>query len=187
MTKVKEELIAKTQPTADEPTNDQPVNYITLPGSAFFDQDLGDVVYNKLMKAPVKDYQVLLRLSKLGKTINDIAHELAGKRDEIAKEVGLSEYVDWTKEMTPEVMSSEEYQNKSKEFWQKLQDEVFTKTYSLEPLWPLTLDLTNPDGHAKSFLEWANLSADDVMRLEESGIVTIISPEDESLSSNEAK
>lgn len=67
--------------------------YITLPGSAFFDQELGDVVYNKLMKAPVKDYQVLLRLSKLGKTINDIAHDLATKRDEIAKEVGLEEYI----------------------------------------------------------------------------------------------
>lgn len=153
---------------------DQPVNYITLPGSAFFDQELGDVVYNKLMKAPVKDVQVLLWLSKLWKTINDIAHELAGKRDEIAKEVGLNEYVDWTKEMTPEVMSSEEYQNKSKEFGQKLQKAVFDKPYSLEPLWPLTLDLTNPDWHAKSFIENSNLSADDVMKLTESGIIILI-------------
>ena len=159
-------------------SNDVTPVYITLPGSAFFDQELGDVVYNKLMKAPVKDYQVLLRLSKLGKTINDIAHDLATKRDEIAKEVGLEEYINWTKEMTPEVMSSADYQEKSKKFGEILQEKVFGEQISLEPLGALILDLTNPDGHAKSFLEWANLSADDVMRLEESGIVKILYPEE---------
>ena len=46
---------------------------IVLPGNAFFDQELWTVIFDKLMKAPVKDYQVLLRLSKLGKTINEIS------------------------------------------------------------------------------------------------------------------
>ena len=59
---------------------------IILPGTAFFDQELGDIIFNKLMKAPVKDYQVLLRLSKLGKTINDISHKLAALRDAISKD-----------------------------------------------------------------------------------------------------
>lgn len=61
-------------------------SYINLAGSVFFDQDLGDIIYNKLMKAPVKDYQILLRLSKLGQTINTISQDLAKERDEIAKE-----------------------------------------------------------------------------------------------------
>ena len=148
--------------------------YITLPGSAFFDQELWSVVFDKLMKAPVKDYQVLLRLSKLWKTINDIAHDLATKREEIAKEVGL----DPLAPMTPETMSSAEYQEKAKKFGELLQERVFNEEYSLEPLGSLILDLTNPDGHAKSFLEWANLSAEDVMKLEESGIVKIIYPEE---------
>ena len=67
--------------------------YITLPGSAFFDQELGDVIYNKLMKAPVKDYQVLLWLSKLGSTVNNIAKELVVERDKIAEEVGFDKSV----------------------------------------------------------------------------------------------
>ena len=149
-------------------------SYITLPGSAFFDQELWEVIFDKLMKAPVKDYQVLLWLSKLGKTINDIAHDLATKRDEIAKEVEL----DPTAPMTPETMSSADYQEKAKKFGELLQERVFNEEYSLEPLGSLILDLTNPDGHAKSFLEWSNLSADDIMKLEWSGIVKIIWPEE---------
>lgn len=93
------------------------------------------------MKAPVKDYQVLLWLSKLGKTINDIAHSLAEKRDEIAKEVEL----DPTAPMTPETMSSADYQEKAKKFGELLQERVFNEEYSLEPLGSLILDLTNPD------------------------------------------
>lgn len=154
-------------------SNDVTPTYITLPWSAFFDQELWQVVFEKLMKAPVKDYQVLLWLSKLGKTINDIAHDLATKRDEIAKEVDL----DPTAPMTPELIQSAEYQEKTKKFGELLQERVFNEEYSLEPLWALILDLTNPDGHAKSFLEGAWLSAEDVMKLEESGIIKIIYPE----------
>lgn len=155
-----------------------PSPFITLPGSAFFDQELWEVVFNKLMKAPVKDYQVLLRLSKLWRTINDIAHELATKRDELAKEAGLEEYLNPEKTLTPEELNSQSYQEKSKKFWELLQANVFEKTFSLEPLGTLTLDLTNPDGHAKAFLEGSSLSADDVMKLEESGIVKIVYPAD---------
>lgn len=159
-------------------TSPSPSPYITLPGSAFFDQELWEVVFNKLMKAPVKDYQVLLRLSKLWRTINDIAHELATKRDELAKEAGLEEYLDPSHTLTPEELNNADYQEKSKKFGELLQANIFEKEYSLEPLGTLTLDLTNPDGHAKAFLEWSNLSADDVMKLEESGIVKIVYPAD---------
>jgi hypothetical protein len=41
----------------------------------------------------------------------------------------------------------------------------------------LTLDLTNPDGHAKAFLEGSNLSADDVDMLNSLGIVKVIYPD----------
>lgn len=158
---------------------DTATSYITLPWSAFFDQELWTVIFDKLMKAPVKDYQVLLRLSKLWKTINDIARSLATKRDELAKEAGLEEYLDPAHQLTPEEMSSAEYQEKSKKFWTLLQENIFEKEFSLEPLWPLTLDLTEPDWHAKNFLEGANLSADDVMKLDESNIVHIIYPTNE--------
>lgn len=154
--------------------------YITLPWSAFFDQELGEVVFNKLMKAPVKDYQILLRLSKLWKTINDIAKDLSVKRDEIAKEAGVDMYLKPDTALTPETMSSEEYQTKAKKFWELLQKKIFDKEFSLEPLWSLTLDLTNPDWHARSFLEWSSLSADDIMKLEESWIVKVIYPADDS-------
>jgi hypothetical protein len=55
--------------------------------------------------------------------------------------------------MTPEVMSSADYQEKSKKFGEILQEKVFGEQISLEPLGALILDLTNPDGHARSFLE----------------------------------
>ena len=152
-------------------------NYITLPWSAFFDQELWEVVFNKLMKAPVKDYQILLRLSKLWKTVNDIAKDLSVKRDELAKEAGVDMYLKPENALTPEMMSSAEYQEKAKKFGTLLQEKIFDKEFSLEPLWSLTLDLTNPDGHAKSFLEWSSLSADDIMKLEESWIVKVIYPE----------
>ncbi len=41
----------------------------------------------------------------------------------------------------------------------------------------MTLDLTNPDGHAKAFLEGSNLSADDIDMLNGLGIVKVIYPE----------
>lgn len=167
-------MAKKTKDTSVSPV------YITLPWSAFFDQELGEVVFNKLMKAPVKDYQILLRLSKLWKTINDIAKDLSVKRDEIAKEAGVDMYLKPDTALTPETMSSEEYQTKAKKFGELLQEKIFDKEFSLEPLWSLTLDLTNPDGHARSFLEWSNLSADDIMKLEESWIVKVIYPADDS-------
>ena len=67
---------------SDHSTPVQP--FIILPASAFFDQELGDVIFNKLMKAPVKDYQVLLRLSKLGSTINNVSKELVKIRNRLA-------------------------------------------------------------------------------------------------------
>jgi len=156
-----------------------PSKYITLPWSAFFDQELGDVIYNKLMKAPVKDYQVLLWLSKLWQTINEISKDLVTKRDELAKEAGVLKYLNPETPLTPEELNSAEYQEKAKAFWQLLQEKLFNTQHSLEPLGTLILDLTNPDGHAKAFLEWASLSADDIMKLEESGIVKIIWPEED--------
>lgn len=89
--------------------------YITLPGSAFFDQELGDVIYNKLMKAPVKDLQVLLWLSKLGSTVNNIAKNLVVERDKIAEEVGFDKSV-LQGALTPEMLNSADYQEKSKKF-----------------------------------------------------------------------
>lgn len=100
-------------------------------------------------------------------------------RDSIAEKYELTEYLNWTKQFTPETMNDPDYQSKSKAFSEELSKEVFEKTIDLAPLWPLTLDLSSPDGHAKSFLEGANLSADDVMKLEESGIVHIIYPVEE--------
>lgn len=164
---------------ADATVAPQKAAYITLPWSAFFDQELWAVVYDKLMKAPVKDYQVLLRLSKLWKSVNEIASQLAVERDEIAKECNLEQYLNPETSLTPEMMSSAEYQEKAKKFGALLQERIFDRQFSLEPLWSLTLDLTSPDWHAKSFLEWANLSADDVMKLEESWIVKIIYPANE--------
>ena len=148
-------------------------SYINLAGSVFFDQDLGDIIYNKLMKAPVKDYQILLRLSKLGQTINTISQDLAKERDEIAKECWLEEFLKPDTALTPETLNDATYQEKSKKFWEMLQEKVFNKTYSLEPLWTLVLDLNNPDGHAKAFLEWSTLSADDIVKLSWLGILTL--------------
>ena len=153
--------------------------HISLPWSAFFDQELWDVIFNKLMKAPVKDYQVLLRLTKLGNTVNQISHELSKVRDEAAKEAGLWEFLSATTQLTPETLNNADYQEKSKKFSELLQDRIFSKTIDLAPLWSLTLDLTNPDGHAKSFLENSNLSADDVDMLDKFGIVKIIYPTNE--------
>lgn len=89
---------------------------IILPGTAFFDQELGDVIFNKLMKAPVKDYQVLLRLSKLGKTINDISHKLAALRDAISKDCELDQLAASETALTPEMLNSPDYQAKSQAF-----------------------------------------------------------------------
>lgn len=114
------------------------------------------------MKAPVKDYQVLLRLSKLGKTINDISHKLAFLRDAISKDCELDELAKQETALTPETLNSPEYQAKSMAFGAMIQGYIFSKKISLAPLGTLTLDLTNPDGHAKAFLEGSNLSADDV-------------------------
>ena len=166
-TKVSE---AETNTNAEANTN---TNYINLAGSVFFDQDLGDIIYNKLMKAPVKDYQILLRLSKLGQTINKISQDLAKERDEIAKECGLEEFLKPDTALTPETLNDATYQEKSKKFWEMLQEKVFSKTYSLEPLGTLVLDLNNPDGHAKAFLEWSTLSADDIVKLSWLGILTL--------------
>ena len=150
---------------------------IILPGNAFFDQELWDVIFNKLMKAPVKDYQVLLRLSKLGKTINDISHKLALLRDAISKDCELDELAKQETALTPETLNSPEYQAKSMAFGAMIQGYIFSKKISLAPLWTLTLDLTNPDGHAKAFLEGSNLSADDIDMLNGLGIVKVIYPD----------
>lgn len=125
------------------------------------------------MKAPVKDYQILLRLSKLGQTINTISHDLAKKRDEIAKECGLEEFLNPNASLTPETLNSPEYQEKSKKFGETLQNSIFNNQYSLEPLGTLILDLNSPDGHAKAFLEGSTLSADDIMKLSEMKILTL--------------
>lgn len=150
---------------------------IILPGNAFFDQELWTVIFDKLMKAPVKDYQVLLRLSKLWKTINDISHKLALLRDAISKDCELDELAKQETALTPETLNSPEYQAKSMAFGAMIQGYIFSKKISLAPLWTLTLDLTNPDGHAKAFLEGSNLSADDIDMLNGLGIVKVIYPD----------
>lgn len=150
---------------------------IILPGNAFFDQELWTVIFDKLMKAPVKDYQVLLRLSKLWKTINDISHKLALLRDAISKDCELDEFAKQETALTPETLNSPEYQAKSMAFGAMIQGYIFSKRISLAPLGTLTLDLTNPDGHAKAFLEGSNLSADDIDMLNGLGIVKVIYPE----------
>ncbi len=150
---------------------------IILPGNAFFDQELWTVIFDKLMKAPVKDYQVLLRLSKLWKTINDISHKLALLRDAISKDCELDELAKQETALTPETLNSPEYQAKSMAFGAMIQGYIFSKRISLAPLWTLTLDLTNPDGHARAVLEGSNLSADDIDMLNGLGIVRVIYPD----------
>lgn len=162
-------------PFVDETTSAFP--NIVLPGNAFFDQELWTVIFDKLMKAPVKDYQVLLRLSKLWKTINDISHKLALLRDAISKDCELDELAKQETALTPETLNSPEYQAKSMAFGAMIQRYIFSKRISLAPLGTLTLDLTNPDGHAKAFIEGSNLSADDIDMLNGLGIVKVIYPE----------
>lgn len=160
-------------------TDDTLTTAITLPGNAFFDQELWDVIFNKLMKAPVKDYQVLLRLSKLWKTINDISKKLSVLRDALAKDCELDEYLNASAPLTAEQLNDPTYQEKSMAFGKLIQEHIFSKYISLAPLWILTLDLSNPDGHARSFLEGSNLSADDVDMLDKLWIVHIVYPETE--------
>ena len=165
---------------SDHSTPVQP--FIILPASAFFDQELGDVIFNKLMKAPVKDYQVLLRLSKLGSTINNVSKELVKIRNRLATIAWFTE-TDFTA-LTPEALSDENYQQKSQTFWELINKYIFSKAIILEPLWSLHLDLNNPDGHAKAFLEGAWLSADDLDKLQTFDIVHIsyeenLSPKEE--------
>ena len=62
-------------------------------------------------------------------------------------------------------------------FGAMIQGYIFSKRISLAPLGTLTLDLTNPDGHARAFLEGSNLSADDIDMLNGLGIVKVIYPE----------
>ncbi len=162
-------------PFVDETKTKWP--WIVLPGNAFFDQELGDVIFSKLMKAPVKDYQVLLRLSKLGKTINDISRKLSMIRDALAKDCELDQFIWAEAAMTPETLNSPDYQAKSLAFGQLIQEHIFNKRISLAPLGTLTLDLTSPDGHAKAFLEGSNLSADDVDMLNSLGIVKVVYPD----------
>lgn len=152
---------------------------IILPWTAFFDQELGEVIFNKLMKAPVKDYQVLLRLSKLGKTINDISKKLANIRDAISKDCGLSDLAAQEASLTPEMLSSPLYQAKSRAFGMMIQKYIFAKFIDLAPLGTLTLDLTNPDGHAKAFIEWSSLSMDDIEMLDGLKIIKVIYPANE--------
>lgn len=151
---------------------------LVLPGTAFFDQELGDVIFNKLMKAPVKDYQVLLRLSKLGATINNISKSLASIRDEIAQECELGDFLSNEAALTPETLNSPDYQEKSQKFGKLIQERIFSKYIDLAPLGTLTLDLTNPDWHAKAFIEGSSLSVDDIEMLDSFKIVNIIYPEE---------
>lgn len=150
---------------------------IILPWTAFFDQELGAVIFDKLMKAPVKDYQVLLRLSKLWKTINDISRKLSRIRDAISKDCGLDDLVKQEAAMTPEMLNSPIYQAKSRAFGAMIQQHIFAKYIDLAPLWTLTLDLTNPDGHAKAFIEGSNLSMDDIEMLDGLKIIKVIYPD----------
>lgn len=128
------------------------------------------------MKAPVKDYQVLLRLSKLWKTINDISHKLAVLRDAISKDCELDELAKQETALTPETLNSPEYQAKSLAFWQMINEYLFSKQISLAPLWALTLNLSSPDGHARAFIEWSTLSMDDIDMLDGLGIIKVIYP-----------
>ena len=171
-----------------ESISDTPTTII-LPGTAFFDQELGDVIFNKLMKAPVKDYQVLLRLSKLWKTINDISHKLANLRDAISKDCELDTLADPKNEaqLTPELLNSPEYQAKSMAFWSLIQKYVFARFIDLAPLWTLTLDLTNPDGHARAFLEGSSLSADDIDMLNSFRIIKVVYPAEEAVPAETAE
>lgn len=86
------------------------------------------------MKAPVKDYQVLLRLSKLGKTINDISKKLSILRDAISKDCELEELTKQESTLTPEMLNSQDYQAKSMAFGQLIQTHIFNKRISLAPL-----------------------------------------------------
>ena len=95
--------------------------------SVFFDQDLGRVVFEKLMKANVKDYKILLWLSKLGQTVSNISHELTEMRDKIAEETGLKKYLETAP--TEEDMKSTEYQESSKTFSERVQKELFEKVF----------------------------------------------------------
>lgn len=131
--------------------------------SVFFDQDLGRVVFEKLMKANVKDYKILLWLSKLGQTVSNISHELTEMRDKIAEETGLKKYLETAP--TEEDMKSTEYQESSKTFSERVQKELFEKEFDLDPLGPLTL--------TEEVITSAGLTPEDMIKLERTGFVNL--------------
>lgn len=131
--------------------------------SVFFDQDLGRVVFEKLMKANVKDYKILLWLSKLGQTVSNISHELTEMRDKIAEETGLKKYLETAP--TEEDMKSTEYQESSKTFSERVQKELFEKEFDLDPLGPLTL--------TEEVITSAGLTPEDMIKLERTGFVKL--------------
>lgn len=114
------------------------------------------------MKVKAKDYKILLWLSKLGQTLSKISHELTDIRNDIAKTHGLEKYLDGSE--TPDFASAE-YQEKAKAFSEEIQTKIFDKEYDLAPLGPLTL--------TEEVITSAQLTPEDMIKLERTGIVTL--------------
>lgn len=115
------------------------------------------------MKANVKDYKILLWLSKLGQIVSNISHELTEMRDKIAEETGLKKYLETAP--TEEDMKSTEYQESSKTFSERVQKELFEKEFDLDPLGPLTL--------TEEVITSAGLTPEDMIKLERTGFVKL--------------
>ena len=117
------------------------------------------------MKVKVKDYKILLWLSKLGQTVSEISHQLTESRDEIAERHGLTKYL--TTPPTEEEISdpNSQYHTASQAFTQDVQAELFEHTYDLAPLGPLTL--------TEEVITSAELTPEDMIKLERTGLVVI--------------
>lgn len=156
-------MTKKQTAQSSTPTASPSPSPITLKWAAFFDQDLWAVIYQKLLKASIKDITTLLWLQKLWTTISAISTDLAKKRDEIATECGLAEYMVTPPDAT--TMQSPEYQASSQKFWEKIQADIFNNDYSLSPLAPLA--------PSKETLAAFDLNAEELSMLVANGIFTI--------------
>lgn len=119
------------------------------------------------MKSKVKSYKLIIWLSQLNQTLIDVRNKLKDKQDEIAKELWLEKFIDGTEQLTEEIMKTEEYQTKVKQFGEKLQAEILDKEYSLEPMGPFIIDDSQ---EVKDFIAETDLTAEDFTKLKNANI-----------------
>lgn len=159
-------------------TTDTQVSYITLPGSAFFDEELWAVLYQKVFKTtpPKSKLAILLRAQKLAQEVSAKSTDLSKLRDEIATECGLAEYM--VTPPTAEVMQSPAYQESSQKFWEKVQEKLFAPKHELSvatlKLNPTDTKGVEDNGDAE-YLSSLQLSPDELSLLIKYGIFEVVS------------